>query len=63
MEPVIGDEETDATHGVPALFFVDHDGRGPVVFKCNHCNNRRVGLFYTLGTTIRHDDMTRVAQG
>jgi len=63
MESLIGEEEIEVTQVVPALFFIDHDGRGPIVFKCNHCNNRRVGLFYTLGATIRHDDMTRVAQG
>lgn len=48
---------------MPALFPVNHDGRGAIVLEIYHRGNRRVGLFYTLAAMIRHDDMTRVAQG
>ena len=49
--------------GVPALFPINHYGRIPIVFKCDHRSDRRVGLFYTLAATVRHDNVARVAQG
>ena len=49
--------------GKPVLLFVNHDGRGAIVFKHNYRDDHRGGLFDALGATVRHDDMTRVAQG